>query len=78
MFNAKPKQGIAMLEKEGLIKPDDGPGTEEEKRLRGMAKFLRSSSRLDKRELGDWISRPDNLELLKAFIGLFDFKGVRV
>lgn len=76
LFNAKPKQGVAMLEKEGLITPDPGPGTEEEKRWKGIARFLRSSSRLDKRELGDYISRPDHLGLLKAFIGLFDFKGV--
>lgn len=78
MFNAKPKQGLAMLEKEGVITPDEGPGTDQEKRTRGIAKFLRSSTRLDKKELGDYISRPDQIELLKAFIGLFDFRGVRI
>jgi brefeldin A-resistance guanine nucleotide exchange factor 1 len=76
MFNAKPKQGLAMLEKEGVITPDEGPGTEEEKRTMGIAKFLRHSTRLDKKELGDFISRPDQIDLLKAFMGLFDFKGV--
>lgn len=76
LFNAKPKQGLAMLEKEGIITPDDGPGTDAEKRTRGIAKFLRQSTRLDKRLLGEYVSRPDQLDLLKAFIGLFDFKGV--
>jgi brefeldin A-resistance guanine nucleotide exchange factor 1 len=76
LFNAKPKQGLAMLEKEGVIRPDDGPGTDEEKRIMGIAKFLRHSTRLDKKLLGDYISRPDQIELLKAFIGLFDFRGV--
>jgi brefeldin A-resistance guanine nucleotide exchange factor 1 len=76
LFNAKPKHGLAMLEKEGVIVPDDGPGTEAEKRTMGIAKFLRQSTRLDKKELGDYISRPDQIELLKAFIGLFDFRGV--
>lgn len=76
MFNAKPKQGLAMLEKEGIITPDSGPGSDAEKRTRGIAKFLKQSTRLDKRELGDYISRPDQLDLLKVFIGSFDFKGV--
>lgn len=76
LFNAKPKQGLAMLEKEGIITPDSGPGTEAEKRTRGIAKFLRQSTRLDKRLLGDYISRPDQLDLLKAFMSLFDFRGV--
>lgn len=76
LFNAKPKQGLAMLEKEGIITPDDGPGTDAEKRTRGIAKFLRQSTRLDKRLLGEYLSRPDQLDLLKAFIGLFDFRGV--
>lgn len=78
MFNAKPKQGLAMLEKEGIITPDSGPGTEEEKRTMGIARFLRHSTRLDKKLLGEYISRPDQVDLLKAFMGLFDFKGVRL
>ena len=76
LFNAKPKHGLAMLEKEGIITPDSEPGTDEEKRTRGIAKFLRQTTRLDKRLLGDYISRPDQLDLLKAFMGLFDFRGV--
>lgn len=33
---------------------------------------------LDKRLLGDYISKPDNIDILKAFFGLFDFKNVSV
>jgi brefeldin A-resistance guanine nucleotide exchange factor 1 len=36
---------------------------------------LKESTRLDKKLLGEYISAPDNLDLLKAFIGLFDFQG---
>nr|XP_031861344.1 uncharacterized protein CI109_003316 [Kwoniella shandongensis]KAA5528416.1 hypothetical protein CI109_003316 [Kwoniella shandongensis] len=76
LFNNKPKKGIAFLEEQGIIVPDpNGPGTDEEKRDLAIAKFLRHSSRLDKKLLGEFISRPDQVGLLKAFIGLFDFKG---
>lgn len=56
-----------------MIYKDLAPG---ETRELSLAKFLKSCTRLDKRLLGDFISKPDNIELLKAFIGLFDFKGV--
>ena len=71
-FNTKPKSGLAFLEENKLIYTDP-----EEPRPLSLAKFLKSSARIDKRLLGDFISRPDNLELLKAFMTLMDFKGVR-
>ncbi len=71
-FNAKPKAGILFLEENKLIYTDPN-----EPRARSLAMFLKSSTRLDKRLLGDFISKPDNIEILKAFIGLFDFKNVR-
>ena len=70
-FNAKPKTGLVFLEENRLIYADPS-----EPRPLSLAKFLKSSSRLDKRLLGDFISRPDNIEVLKAFLGLFDFKNV--
>ena len=45
-------------------------------RAESLAKFLKSSTRLDKKVLGDFLSRAENLEILEAFITLFDFKGV--
>ncbi|KAF5365564.1 hypothetical protein D9757_010895 [Collybiopsis confluens] len=70
-FNAKPKTGLAFLEENGLIYAD--LSDEVDKPL-SLARFLKSCSRLDKRLLGDFISRPENIDVLKAFIGLFDFK----
>jgi len=72
-FNSKPKIGVAFLEENKLIYSDLSP---EVSRTRSLAIFLKSCTRLDKRLLGDYISKPDNLELLKEFIGLFDFKDV--
>ncbi|KAL4065359.1 hypothetical protein V8B97DRAFT_2022848 [Scleroderma yunnanense] len=68
-FNSKPKLGVAFLEENGLIYANNS-----EPRPRSLAKFLKSCTRLDKRLLGDYISKPDNVDLLKEFIGLFDFK----
>ncbi|KAG6333981.1 hypothetical protein ID866_5104 [Astraeus odoratus] len=68
-FNSKPRLGITFLEENGLVYLDPS-----EPRSRSLAKFLKSCTRLDKRLLGDYISKPDNIELLKEFIGLFDFK----
>jgi len=46
-------------------------------RPQSLAEFLKTCARIDKRILGDFISKPDNLDVLEAFIGLFDFKNVR-
>lgn len=73
-FNTKPKTGVAFLEENNLIYHDLSPNVSRELSL---AKFLKSCTRLDKRLLGDFISRPDNIEVLKAYIGLFDFHDVR-
>lgn len=72
-FNSKPKLGLAFLEENKLIYSDLSSEVSREKSL---AKFLKSSTRLDKRLLGDFLSKPDNLELLKEFMSLFDFKDV--
>ncbi|KAI0637119.1 Sec7-domain-containing protein [Trametes polyzona] len=72
-FNAKPKTGLAFLEENKLIYSDPN-----EPRPLSLAKFLKSSTRIDKRLLGDFISRPENIEVLKAFMMLFDFKGKTV
>ena len=73
-FNSKPKTGLAFLEENGLIYADLSPETS---KARSLATFLKGCTRLDKRLLGDHISKPENIEILKAFMGLFDFKNVR-
>ena len=72
-FNENPKFGLVFLEENKVIYADpDVP------RSRSLAEFLKNCARLDKRILGDFISKPENLDVLEAFIGLFDFKDVRV
>ena len=70
-FNEKPKRGIEYFVTHDLI-----PGYTQDSKdnnSASIAKFLKTCSRLDKKTLGDYISKPENLDLLKAFIGLFDF-----
>jgi golgi-specific brefeldin A-resistance guanine nucleotide exchange factor 1 len=74
-FNAKPKNGLTFLEENQLIYADLSP---EVSRARSLATFLKGCTRLDKRLLGDFISKPENIEVLRAFIGLFNFKNVLV
>lgn len=69
-FNAKPKDGLAFLEKEGLLDYGDASLSREER----IARFLKECPRLDKKLVGDYIGRPDNVKVLEAFIRLFDFK----
>ncbi|KAI0781091.1 Sec7-domain-containing protein [Trametes elegans] len=69
-FNTKPKTGLTFLEENKLIYSDPN-----EPRPLSLAKFLKHSARIDKRLLGDFISRPENIEVLKAFMTLMDFKG---
>ena len=71
-FNANPKSGLVFLEENKLIYSDPNVP-----RPQSLAEFLKSCTRIDKRILGDFISKPDNLDVLEAFIGLFDFKTVR-
>ncbi|KAJ7261394.1 hypothetical protein B0H12DRAFT_1106609, partial [Mycena haematopus] len=73
-FNNKPKKGVAFLEENRLIYTDLPPDAPESAKAHNLAVFLKGCARLDKRLLGDYISREENLPLLKAFVGLFDFR----
>ncbi|KAJ6618317.1 hypothetical protein B0H10DRAFT_1795581 [Mycena sp. CBHHK59/15] len=73
-FNVKPKTGVAFLEENQLIYADLPPNAPESAKAHNLAVFLRGCARLDKRLLGDYMSREENLPLLTAFIGLIDFK----
>ncbi|KZT74208.1 Sec7-domain-containing protein [Daedalea quercina L-15889] len=72
-FNAKPKTGISFLEENKLIYTDPN-----EPRPLSLARFLKNSARMDKRLLGDFLSKPENLDVLKAFMSLFNFKDKSV
>ncbi|SPO22511.1 related to golgi-specific brefeldin a-resistance guanine nucleotide exchange factor 1 [Ustilago trichophora] len=69
-FNAKPKDGLTFLEKKGLLDYGDATLSREER----IARFLKECPRLDKKLVGDYIGRPDNVKVLEAFVRLFDFK----
>lgn len=71
-FNLKPKVGLQFLSDHGVIYADP-----EMPRAESLARFFKTTPRLDKKLLGDFISRPDQLEVLKAFMHLMEFNGVR-
>ncbi|BGP04186.1 GDP/GTP exchange factor for ARF [Rhodotorula toruloides] len=69
-FNLKPKVGLKFLEEHGIIYNDASMP-----RAESLARFFKTTPRLDKRLLGDFISRPDQLDVLRAFMHLMDFEG---
>ena len=71
-FNEKPKDGIKMFEENGLFESNPP-----EQRPTNIARFLATCPRLNKQLLGDYLSRPENLDILKAFMLTFDFSNVR-
>jgi len=69
-FNESPKGGIAFLASKGIIEdPNDA---------KSVTSFLKGTTRIDKKVLGEFISKKSNEAILEAFIGLFDFRGLRV
>lgn len=71
-FNRKPKVGLQFLEEHGIIYSDP-----KVPRPESLARFLKTTPRLDKRLLGDFISRPDMIDVLQSFMHLMEFEGVR-
>ncbi|TIC24957.1 Sec7-domain-containing protein [Wallemia mellicola] len=78
-FNIKPTTGLDYLARHGIIDinfDEDNKWTKETSE--SVAKFLKQCARLDKRLLGDYLSRPDNIEVLKSFFSLFNFENLSV
>ncbi|KAF2428990.1 hypothetical protein EJ08DRAFT_662157 [Tothia fuscella] len=69
-FNENPKAGLAYLVSQGVIRNIDDPDQ--------IAQFLIGTSRLDKKVLGEFISKGSNGSILHAFISQFDFAGKAV
>ncbi|VUZ46578.1 unnamed protein product [Hymenolepis diminuta] len=69
-FNLKPKDGIAFLQKNGLLADPLDPVE--------MATFLAENPRLDKRTIGEFLSNRKNTDILVAFVRHFNFKGIRI
>ena len=70
MFNDDPKAGIAYLADHGIIEDAKNPVL--------VARFLKGTTRLSKKVLGEYISKRNNEELLGAFVDLLDFSGRNV
>ncbi|CAG8084097.1 unnamed protein product [Penicillium salamii] len=67
IFNEDPKKGISFLSGHGVIEDVKNPVL--------VARFLKGTSRLSKKVLGEYISKRGNEELLGAFVDLLDFSG---
>lgn len=65
-FNENPKSGVQFLKDNGVVSTDN--------ETESLAKFLFTSDRIDKRLLGDYISKASNRPLLQAFLKCFDFQ----
>ncbi|KAK6438732.1 GDP/GTP exchange factor for ARF [Oleoguttula sp. CCFEE 5521] len=69
-FNESPKAGIAYLASQGIIEdPNDA---------QSVTKFLRGTTRIDKKMLGEFISKRDNSAILEAYLEQFEFAEMRV
>ncbi|KAI0854184.1 hypothetical protein F5Y00DRAFT_222474 [Daldinia vernicosa] len=67
-FNEKPKEGLGYLKEQKIITDDPA----------SAARFFRTTSRVSKAVIGEFISKRGNDEYLNAFLDLFDFSGKRV
>ncbi|KAF8938517.1 GDP/GTP exchange factor for ARF [Haplosporangium gracile] len=69
-FDKNPKAGLVFLEANKMISSLNDPA--------GVALFLKTSTRLSKSLLGEYLAKPANSEVLKQFIQSFDFNGKRL
>lgn len=71
IFNDSPKKGVAAFAEKNFLKdPDD---------TKELASLLfHKSARLNKKILGEFLAKPANVELLREFMNLFEFAGLRV
>ena len=69
-FNSSAKEGLEYLAEQGILDKDLNPVS--------VVRFLKKSSRVSKRIVGEYIAKPSNSETLDAFVKLFDFRGRRL
>ncbi|KAI7866257.1 hypothetical protein BDF14DRAFT_1728784 [Spinellus fusiger] len=73
IFNESAKKGIQFLQENGIVASETDSNYKE-----SLATFLRSTQQLNKKMLGEYLGKPDNLPLLQVFMRQFDFKGKRM
>lgn len=71
-FNENPKKGIAQLAEDGLL---GGTGVTDPDEV---AKFLRENPTLDKKAIGEYLSKKDNVNILRSFVYSFNLKNTRI
>lgn len=69
-FNESPKGGLAYLQEKGLLRDCTDPVE--------VANFLGRTTRVDKKVLGDFLTKKGSEAILDAFMDQFDFTGKRV
>jgi len=69
-FNENPKSGIAFLVTQGIIDSPDNPSS--------ISSFLKGTTRIDKKVLGEFLSKKSNDAILDTFMDRFDFADQRV
>ncbi|KAK3390865.1 hypothetical protein B0H63DRAFT_500126 [Podospora didyma] len=69
-FNENPKGGLAYLQEKGVIANAGDPVC--------VAKFLKGTSRVNKKQLGEFLSKKGNEPVLEAFMDQMNFNGKRV
>ncbi|XP_031640061.1 Golgi-specific brefeldin A-resistance guanine nucleotide exchange factor 1 isoform X2 [Contarinia nasturtii] len=72
LFNIEPKKGIQFLQENGYLKPELDASE--------LAHFLRDNSSLDKKMIGEYITKKKNLEskILENFLKTFNFENLRI
>ncbi|XP_026671490.1 Golgi-specific brefeldin A-resistance guanine nucleotide exchange factor 1 isoform X2 [Ceratina calcarata] len=72
-FNENPREGIAKLTEHGLL--GGTPGNPDPEKI---AKFLKENPGLDKKAIGEYISKKENKSVLNCFVHRFDLKNTRI
>ncbi|XP_015585956.1 Golgi-specific brefeldin A-resistance guanine nucleotide exchange factor 1 [Cephus cinctus] len=72
-FNESPREGIARLTERGLLGGSAGHPDPEK-----IAKFLRENPGLDKKAIGEYISKKENKTILNCFVHNFDLHQTRI
>ncbi|OLY78073.1 hypothetical protein AYI68_g7888 [Smittium mucronatum] len=73
LFNQKPSLGVSFLQKAKFLPTDNST-----QMIIKLAQFLRSTPALNKKLVGEYISKPSSSEVLQAYLELFDFKNKRL
>ncbi|XP_019547969.3 Golgi-specific brefeldin A-resistance guanine nucleotide exchange factor 1 isoform X2 [Aedes albopictus] len=72
LFNQRPEKGVQFLQENGILSATLDPLE--------IAHFLRENSGLDKKMIGEYISKKKNVEskILEVFVKSFDFAGLTI